>query len=382
MNRKQSMPPKKSKVTIIHDFFKNEIELAKYTINDVLPSENEVAETFETSRPTVAKAFNMLKEIGYIDRKAGFGTYVTYTPQNKKTTNYKFGMLIPHMYNTEIYEPICAEIASLGKNNNFSIIINEHNLALTSALKKYDITEIESTAVLIANSYTQQKVDGVFMAPFEHFKEAYNISEKIYKIFRKANIPIVYIDSDFAEYPSTSHSDLISLDQIEAGYEVTRHLIEEGCKSFVFVNGRYVANTIAQRLIGVKLAMNKHNIPLSSLHEIIKDDDPTKTAKNILNLKDRESLICYNDAVAAYILPSLIKEGVKIPEELKVIAFDDVEYAQLFSIPLSSYVQPVREFAFRAVTTMLQRVENPQHPNIRLLLKGELVIRQSTHQKD
>ena len=373
------MNPKKSKVTIIHDYFKNEIELAKYAFNDILPSENEVAETFQTSRPTVAKAFNMLKELGYIERKAGFGTYVTYNPENKVTHSYQFGMLIPHMYNTEIYEPICGEIASLGKKNNFSIIINEHNLALTSALKNFDIYDIKNTATLIANSYVQKKVNGVFMAPFEHFKEAYSISESIYNIFRTAGIPIVYIDSDYAKYPSASKSDLISLDQIEAGYEVTKHLIEEGCKNIVFVNGRFVANTIKQRLIGVRLAMEEYGIPESSLHEIVKDFDPKKTAKNILSIKNRDSLICYNDAVAAYILPSLISEGIKIPEELKVIAFDDVEYAKLFSIPLSSYAQPCREFALAAVNTMLLRVKKPSHSNIRLFLKGELVIRQSTH---
>ncbi len=372
------MNPKKSKVIIIHDYFKNEIELEKYAINDVLPSETEVAETFETSRPTVAKAFNMLKEIGYIERKAGFGTYVTYNPAQNKSRNYRFGMLIPHMYNTEIYEPICGEIASLGKSQNFSILINEHNLALTSALKNFNLAEIRETATLIANSYVQKKVNGVFMAPFEHFKEAYSISESIYHIFRQAGIPIVFIDSDYAEYPTTSDSDLVTLDQIEAGYEVTRHLIDEGCKSFVFVNGRFVANTITQRLIGVKLALKKFGFPESSLHEITKDDDPAKTAKNILNLKDRESLICYNDAVAAYILPSLISEGVKIPQEMKVIAFDDVEYAKLFSIPLSTYIQPCREIALRAVNTMLQRVNNPDHPNIRLFVKGRVIIRQST----
>ncbi len=375
------MNPKKSKVTIIHDYFKNEIELAKYAVNDILPSETEVAETFETSRPTVAKAFNMLKDIGYIDRKAGFGTYVIYNPESKAAFNYKFGMLIPHMYNTEIYEPICGEIASLGKENNFSIIINEHNLALTSALKNFDIDEVRSIATQIANSYVQKKVNGVFMAPFEHFKEAYSISESIYNIFKKADIPIVYIDSDYAEYPSTSDSDLISLNQIEAGFQVTKHLIEEGCKSFVFVNGKFVANTITQRLIGVRLAIEKSGLPQSALHEIVKDDDPKKTAKNILCIKDRDSLICYNDAVAAYILPSLINEGVKIPEEIKVIAFDDVEYAKLFSIPLSSYVQPCREIALRAANTMLLRIKNPTHPNIRLLVKGHVVPRQSTRIK-
>ena len=107
----------------------------------------------------------MLKEIGYIDRKAGFGTYVTYNPEAQNTGNYKFGMLIPHMYNTEIYEPICGEIASQGKNNNYYIIINENSLTLTSALKNQNIQEIRDTATLIANSYVQQKVHGVFMAP-------------------------------------------------------------------------------------------------------------------------------------------------------------------------------------------------------------------------
>ena len=73
-----------------------------------------------------------------------------------------------------------------------------------------------------------------------------------------------------------------------------------------------------------------------------------------------------------------LNEGIKIPEELKVIAFDDVEYSKLFSIPLSSYVQPCREFALAAVNTMLLRVKNPNHPYMRLFIKGEVVVRQST----
>ena len=77
-----------------------------------LPSEIELVEQFATSRPTVARALRDLQNLGLVERKVGSGTYVRRS--QKPADSWRFGLLIPGLGSTEIFEPICGQLARSG----------------------------------------------------------------------------------------------------------------------------------------------------------------------------------------------------------------------------------------------------------------------------
>jgi DNA-binding GntR family transcriptional regulator len=82
-------------------------ERKRYLEGDFLPAESEIAEEFDTSRPTVTKAFDKLRAEKLIHSRAGFGTVVL---RSELTDGKKIGLLIPQFGSAEIFEPICSAI--------------------------------------------------------------------------------------------------------------------------------------------------------------------------------------------------------------------------------------------------------------------------------
>jgi len=91
-----------------------------------------------------------------------------------------------------------------------------------------------------------------------------------------------------------------------------------------------------------------------------------------------DGVLCANDATAAELMRGLIARGVRIPRDLKLAGFDDVRYAALLPVPLTTLRQPCRDLGAAAVRAMLERTEIPGLPARQILLSGTLVVRAST----
>ncbi len=371
------MNPRKGKMQKIYDFFKKEIDEGRYSYGELFPTEAHIAQQFNTSRPTIAKALNLLKEEGYVTRKAGYGTAVVKQINKDKLDEYRLGTIIPYLKDTEIFEPIFGEIAQQANNKNFSLAIDENNFSLMWGGNNFIEGQGHEYALQIAKKYIDQKVDGVFFSPLEFSEQAHDINLSICEQFNNANIPMVLLDRDFTPFPQSSSHDLVSMNHIIAGYEVAKHLISLGCKDILFLSTRNVANTISQRVIGLNIAAQEESSHIS-VKMITTANTPKDTVDLIIKEPNLCSLICYNDAAAAKLIPEFLERGIKIPRELKVTAFDDVKYAQLLSIPLTTYRQPCIEIARAAVNILIERVKHPETPPTTHQINGKLIIRQST----
>ncbi len=370
--------PRKGKMQKIYDFFKKEIDEGRYTYGELFPTEARIAEQFNTSRPTIAKALNLLKKEGYVTRKAGYGTAVIKELNNDSANEYRLGTIIPYLKDTEIFEPIFGEIANQANDKNFSLAIDENNFSLMWGGNIFIEGQGQEYALQIARKYIDQHVNGVFFSPLEFSEQALDINRAICEQFNKANIPMVLLDRDFTSFPESSSHDLVSMNHIVAGYEVAMHLIELGCSEIIFLSTPNVANTIEQRYIGVNLAIQSVHDRKISVKLLTTAPTPSETVEMLINDHSLCSLICYNDAAAAKLIPEFLERGVRIPKDLKVVGFDDVKYAKLLSIPLTTYRQPCIEIARAAVSILIERIANPQTPPCSHRINGELIIRQST----
>ncbi|MGZ0655893.1 GntR family transcriptional regulator [Coraliomargarita sp. W4R53] len=349
----------------IYEDLRLSIRNQSYAPGDLLPSEKSICERFSASRPTAARALKMLTEEKLIERRAGFGTQVLAPEQSGLTA----GLLLPQIMETEIFQPIAASILNAGIASDLQIT------------RPYELNrpqDRKATTLSQAEQFIHKKVNGVFFAPLENIPDPQSFNRSMIEKLTNQGIQVVLLDRDIYPWPRQTPYDLIGIDNIEAGYTMANHLLEMGCRQLAFVSQQNPAMTVQLRKIGTREALIHNGFSARSLLRIHYDiNNPAEAAKQLLESK-ADGVLCSNDANAASILRSLFDLGAKIPEQIKVCGFDDVKYASLLSVPLTSYQQPCDDIGRIAVETMIHRITHPESPPHRIALQGNLVPRSSS----
>ena len=235
---------KSGKYVKIYNEIKHQLLSGVFSDGDKLPTEFEYSERFAVSRPTVTKALNELEDEGFIVRKTGSGSYVR---RRKEGTRSKlFGLLIPGLGRGEIFEPICARIASAAEMNNYSL--------LWSGFEKSDKMHPLSSGA-IAMRYIDNGASGIFFEPLELWPGFDEMNRNVIKILQDAGIPVVLIDSDYLRFPDRSGFDLVGLDNFRAGYIAARHFLEGGAARVDFLMRPNSADTVRMRVRGYGSAL-------------------------------------------------------------------------------------------------------------------------------
>lgn len=339
-----------------------------YRPGDRLPSEAALCERFGASRITVAKAIQALQRDGRVTRRPGSGTYVQ---QPAIVDSHRFGLLIPQLGNTEIFEPICQGImkAPLAKSH---VLLWGH----TSAESESDGLAV--VAEQLCQQFIDQKVSGVFFAPLEYKSDRDAANRRIVEMLAREKIAVVLLDRCYERFPNRSGLDLVGIDNYRAGFVVTRHLIEQGGRDPVFVARKHSASTITQRIGGFEAAAAKAKLKAQvCLGDV---NDPAFIA-SMLHSAHPDSIVCGNDLTAARLMRSLLDLGVRIPEDLRITGFDDVSYSQFLPIPLTTIHQDCSEIGRAALSLMLGRLAEPQRTALDVRVPFNLVVRQSSLNK-
>jgi GntR family transcriptional regulator of arabinose operon len=344
----------------------SDIESGKFKEGERLPSEAELVIQFTASRPTVARALRDLQNLGLVERKVGSGTYVR--KARKPNESWLFGLLIPGLGSTEIFEPICAQLARLAQGQHHTLLWGDFGDKRGAA----DPLLIEQ----VCNSYIRQNVAGVFFAPLELTKDKDRINQSIIAALESARIPIVLLDRDIVAFPQRSRFDLVGIDNRRAGFLITDHMIKLGCRRIDFLARPDSAPTVTLRIAGYREALLAGGIPHDP--QWIHCGEPTdeKFVRGIM-ASGATAIICANDLTAANLMRTLDALGYSIPQEIRVAGFDDVSYAELLRPALTTIHQPCVEIGNIAMKVMLERIENPKSPPRDILAQPNLIVRQS-----
>lgn len=354
----------------ISQYLLAEIASGKYASSGRLPSELQLVKQFKVSRPTVARALRDLTAEGVIERKAGSGSYVRDKSSVPSITR-QIGLLIPGLGTTEIFEIICGELASLGRRSEYSLLWGG------SSHPRLDQDGSRGHAREICEQFIDRKVTGVFFAPFELTIGKDEINRDISDRFSEAGIPVVLLDRDLAPFPQSGHFDVIGLDNVAGGYLIAEHLIKLGCQRIAFVTRPLSAPTVERRIAGTREAIASHKIEVYPDWIQIGDPQDEKFVCSLMAGKRWDAFICANDLTAAQLIRTIEKNRFKVPQDVRVVGFDDAKYATLVSVPLTTIQQPCREIAIVAFQTMLSRISEPTLPARKILLPPRLVVRES-----
>ena len=344
----------------------SDIESGKFKEGERLPSEAELVTQFTASRPTVARALRDLQNLGLVERKVGSGTYVR--KARKPNESWLFGLLIPGLGSTEIFEPICAQLARLAQRQHHTLLWGDFGDKRGAA----DPLLIEQ----VCNSYIRQNVAGVFFAPLELTKDKDRINQSVIAALESARIPIVLLDRDIVAFPQRSRFDLVGIDNRRAGFLITDHMIKLGCRRIDFLARPDSAPTVTLRIAGYREALLARETPHDP--QWIHCGEPTdeKFVRGIM-ASGATAIICANDLTAANLMRTLDALGYSIPQEIRVAGFDDVRYADLLHPALTTIHQPYVEIGNIAMQVMLERIENPKSPPRDILAQPNLIVRQS-----
>ena len=347
----------------VYRALRKEIQSGRLKRGDRLPSEAELGRTFGASRITVGRAVRDLQSVGLVERRAGSGTYVR-NPMSSGALS--FGLLIPDLGETEIFEPICQGMMA-------SPLAREHALIWGSPAAGSK----EERAWQLCRQYIDRGVSGVFFAPLELSSQKDDINERIAQALDNARIPVVLLDRTVVPYPGRGHHDLVGIDNRRAGYVITEHLLRLGSRRIAFLSMPNAAATVDARQAGYREALYTWQSPVerSLVHRL----DPSSSAEVNAAIKAQsvDAIVCANDRTASRLIPTLLRLGYAIPGDIRVVGIDDLEYAKLLPVPLTTLRQPTRQLGDAALAAMLERVARTHLPTRDILLNCELIVRDS-----
>jgi DNA-binding LacI/PurR family transcriptional regulator len=347
----------------VYTALRREIQSGRLKKGDRLPSEAELVRTFGASRITVGRAVRDLQAAGLVERRAGSGTYVK-SPQTARALS--FGLLIPDLGETEIFEPICQGMMA-------SPIAREHALIWGSPAG----ASKEERAWQLCRQYIDRGVSGVFFAPLEGSGDSHDINQRIARSLDEARIPVILLDRTVVPYPGRGHHDLVGIDNRRAGYVITEHLLRLESQRIAFMAMPSAASTVDAREAGYREALYTWDRPLerSLVHHL--DPSDASAVEAVLRAESPDAIVCANDRTASRLIPTLLRLGRTVPDAVRVVGIDDLEYAKLLPVPLTTLRQPTRQIGDAALAAMLERVARTHLPTRDIFLNCELIVRDS-----
>lgn len=351
----------------VYDALERGIRSGQWRRGDRLPSEADLVRQFAASRITVGRAVRDLALAGLVERRAGSGTFVK-AARAAGTRGLSFGLLIPDLGETEIFEPICRGMMA-------SPLAREHALVWGSF---HDAAgSKEERAWDLCRQYIDRKVSGVFFAPLELSPAKDEMNQRIVQALDSARIPVVLLDRTAVPYPRRGHHDLVGIDNRRAGYVVTEHLLGLGVRRVAFVGMANAAATVEAREWGYREALHVGKVPFERglVHRL----DPADAASVAALMESRpEGIVCANDRTAARLMHTVLQLGYAVPGDVRLVGMDDLEYAALLPVPLTTLRQPTRQIGAAALAAMLDRVGGSDLPTRDILLHATLVVRRSS----
>lgn len=248
--------------------------------------------------------------------------------------------------------------------------LNKKNLD-TIICEAMNSTDQSSNSIRLVK---QRKIDGLL---FFHS----SISKEEREYAKKQNIPAINVHFK----PEISNNiDYFVTDNTYGGFLAGKHLYERGCRNILIISS--IQNDIEQeyteRTNGCIQAFKEKGINISETNHF---GIPTNfysgyqfAIKNSEFIRKFDGIFAQADVIAAGIIAGLKEKNINIPQEIKVVGFDDCHYSTMFTPFITTIHQPKEEIAKKSVQRLISKLNNTDEKFIHEELKPSLVIREST----
>jgi DNA-binding LacI/PurR family transcriptional regulator len=224
--------------------------------------------------------------------------------------------------------------------------------------------------VRVVRSFEERRVDGIVVT-------SSRVGALYVPLLTQREIPIVLLNS---HHPSQfAHS--VMIDNVAGSREAMSHLLALGHRRIAYLGDRFGHQSDAERLEGYRAALARAHLrvdPNLVVHGDGRPEGANEPIRRLLGLAARPTAIfCYNDMSALGAMRELRSFGLRVPDDMSIVGFDDLHISQYLEPPLTTVRQPVRQMGRLAMETLVGLLAGVKSRR-RITVPGELIVRGST----
>ncbi len=278
------------------------------------------------------------------------------------------------------------------QDRSIGIIIKDLNYpfytSIASGAKEY--ANSKGYSVIIASSendhecekkfthlFSTKDIKGAIIAPIV---EGEAEIEHLFKL-KRINYPFVLLED-----VKGIMANVVAIDNLKAIKRAVKYLIDSGHTKIVHFAGPSQSTHTQERIEGFRHAFSESPlifkkemiVPVGSRHE-------EAFGNTLKYFKDRNrdsfptAIVCFNDQQALAVITALKELNIRVPEEISIIGNDDISYAQIYPVPLTTIRAPQREIGYKAAEILIRNIESSNIlPNEKVVLETEFIIRESS----
>lgn len=324
-----------------------------------LPAEAELCAEFDIARGTVRQALSKLENEGFVRREQGRGTFVTWGQGHtgNRRTSSQIGFVVPYVRDSFVSTILLgAERAA-----------TEYDLSITFKHAANDPDRQDE----VLQELIEQRLAGIVLYPVNSQR-----AERVRQLLGMG-FPVVLVD----RYLPGSGADYVMSDHFYGALRATQHLLELGHRRIGLVSWRDPAISLEHRAAGYRQALAEMGLPYDPTLVCEVEGYPSIDLGPLCHFLDRSAgvtaVFAVNDQIALAVYKATRQLGIRVPEDLALVGFDNLDFTMHLDIPLTTVEQPAFELGQQAVRTLIQRIENPTAEPQRLILPTRLIVRRS-----
>lgn len=201
-------------------------------------------------------------------------------------------------------------------------------------------------------------------------------------LLRDRNVPVVLLDSTDASGQLCS----VAVDDVTGGRIAVQHLLDNGHRRIGLVGSGYEAHQVIDRVAGARQAVTEAGLAPDALLSMptsqLNVAGGTDAARALLALSRRRrptGLVCVNDLIALGVQHELLRAGLLVPDDVAIVGYDDIGFAETAAIPLTSVRQPRQRLGERATELLLAEAAGGDHQHQSVVFEPELIVRASSN---
>lgn len=300
----------------------------------------DVAQRAGVSITTVSHVINKTRYVKRETRELVLTTLDELHYDIKKTRTRRNGSKLIGVIVADItedyYISVVKAIETYASEQSYSIVVCDSEDDVEK--EKYNIRNI-----------LDKEVAGIIIAPVN--------SQKCPKEIDDSAIPVVFVDRKYDKQETV----FVGINNFESGYFGTEYLASKGCRSIGFIGYPETVYTVRQRSIGYRDFLHQRlpECPPRILTVNYRQEDSNALIREFVESFRPDGVLCATSDVCYQLVSSLGELGISIPEQIKVVTYDDNKWLDYLKFPISVITQPTSEIGFTAIDALVRMILNP-----------------------
>jgi DNA-binding LacI/PurR family transcriptional regulator len=299
---------------------------------------------------TRQKVLSAIKECGF--------TYNAIARSLSTKKSVTIGVVVPTIINP-VFAQSTKGIQDFSNSCGYSIILGNSDYS----------SDVEDRLIEV---FKEKRVEGIILT-------CSNIHHEYIQRLKQFSLPFVLLYNT----PFDKTLNFVTIDNYKAAYEIVEHLVKLGHRRIGMIAGRFdMSDRSLARFQAFKACLKDHGIPDRPIYFIETDlsfEGGRKAMEALLDIiPPLTGIFCSNDFMAMGAMKSIREKGLRIPEDISIVGFDDIEMASYFSPELTTIHQPAYEMGLKGAELLFNISSGDLKDSQHIILEHELVIRNST----